>query len=134
MLQITEYVVWLKYLWERWKELRQILSNQEEMIKMKGPYIFFTETRIWLDEKSIPCTKTNVYLRCSEATFTLDALKQWFINDETKINCRFTSVWRNLSKMSSRYRTIEKKQVLIKSHRLQKRQIEFRSENTVLKI
>lgn len=89
------------------------------------------------DESDKDLIRRKIYTMYEEQRVpTLDSLKQRLTNDETQISCSRTSLWRVLSEMGFRYRKIDKRQVLMESHRLQKWRHEYitsvrkyRSEN-----
>lgn len=79
-----------------------------------------------IDENDKDLIRRKIYTMYEEQRIpTLDALKQRLTNDDTQINCSRISLWRILSKMGFRYRTIDKRQVLMESHRLQKWRNEY---------
>jgi hypothetical protein len=79
-----------------------------------------------IDESDKDLIRRKIYTMYEEQRIpTLDALKQRLTNDDTQINCSRISLWRILSKMGFRYRTIDKRQVLMESHRLQKWRTEY---------
>ncbi|XP_050505181.1 uncharacterized protein LOC126883577 [Diabrotica virgifera virgifera] len=100
--------------------------------KSKG----FSSTKC-MDEADKDLIRRKVYTMYEEQRIpTLRALKQRLNVDETQISCSLTSLWKILKSMGFRYRIIDKRQVIMESHRLQKWRYEyitsirkFRSEN-----
>uniref|UniRef100_A0A6P7GKK8 Uncharacterized protein LOC114343810 n=1 Tax=Diabrotica virgifera virgifera TaxID=50390 RepID=A0A6P7GKK8_DIAVI len=113
--------------------VKRITSNPIETRKKRKD---FSSTKC-MDEADKDLIRRKVYTMYEEQRIpTLRALKQRLNVDETQISCSLTSLWTILKSMGFRYRIIDKRQVIMESHRLQKWRYEyitsirkFRSEN-----